>query len=201
MRYRSVRAALTSAAIFLGLFLTAAPAFATLFVFHQTSAIPTGAKVVASISINGSLSDLPTITMECCTIEPPSSPIDFGNLLAFDLQTVGFEYTLSDFKPACFVGPDCLYGSWSISPTEIDFGDTSDDFHISLSGSPATIIYNSDALLGFCPETGPSYSCEATGTWDPVPEPATNWVFMTGLGLMGLLAWRNRRNCLLHRSI
>jgi hypothetical protein len=153
---------------------------------------------MASITVNGDLSDLPFIVTQCCTVGPPSSPIDFGNLLAFDfdlLPAALFVVTLSNFKPACLGPPtSCMIGSWIIAPGEISFGDAFNEFDIRIfSGGNSRISFGGDNLLP-CTDSGLFGGlCTVTGQWIAVPEPATSWIFATGLGLMALLAWRRRR--------
>jgi len=153
----------------------ASPARATLLVYEPTSASPPGLSISASITVNGGLSDLPTV-------DQSSTPIDFGNLLAFDLLAPdGATYTLANFvaPPVNFNLP-----MWSISPGGISFFDITDDFIISFASG--TIHFDTDAP-GDCFLTG---TCFTTGNWKVVPEPSSITLILAGL--LALSFWKSR---------
>lgn len=159
------------------------PSRATLFVFEQTSATFPNLTVSSSITINGDLSDLPTVNSR-------SRPIDFGDLLAFSFAAPGAiagSYSLSDFVAP---PPFRNFPLWSISPNGINFVDRFDlnDFHISGFGAVSTITLNTDAPL-LCHRTG---ACVATGVWEAVPEPASLALF--GTGIVAIALARRRRS-------
>jgi hypothetical protein len=152
----------------------AAPARATLFIYEQTSASVPGLSITASMSINGGVSDLPTLNQS-------SVPIDFGNLLAFELLAPnGMTYTLADF-----VAPfnlDAQFPQWRISPGEIFFIDANDssDFHVLFG--PGTIQFDTDrpSVPPDCSQTG---ACVSTGHWTAaaIPEPSGPALVLFGL--------------------
>jgi len=172
---RTILGSLLSAAILCCNF--AAPARATLFVYEQTSASVPGLSIDTSITVNGGLSDLPTLTQS-------STPIGFGNLLAFDLQAPdGVTYTLANFvAPSGFGFP-----LWSISPQGISFNNSASDFAIFFAAG--TIQFETDAPSNprDCGITG---RCVTTGHWAAIAEPAGAGLILVGLSALGL--WRRR---------
>jgi hypothetical protein len=175
--------------LLLGLFLAPAPASAALYVFEQEgpSSHPDDVSFSASISVDGSLADLPTIWNN----QPLTPPLDFGKLLAFFFsvgETAGldnYDTTLANFT--LLEGGESL-PLWSISPLGIMFTEIDYDFLIDGFGPASTIEFSSDG--------GPCFleRCSATGRWVAavdVPEPLTIWMLAAGLFLMG--AYRVRR--------
>lgn len=154
----------------------AAPAHATLLVYEQTSASVPGLSIDASITVVGGLSDLPTLNQF-------STPIDFGNLLAFDLEAPdGVTYTLANFvAPSGFGFP-----LWSISPAGISFNNSASDFIIAFA--TGTIRFETDAPSNprDCMTTG---QCVTTGHWAAIAEPAGAGLVLVGLFALGVW-WR-----------
>lgn len=155
----------------------AVPARATLFVYDQSSASVPGLSISASLTVNGGLSDL-------LTMNQSTAPIDFGNLLAFNLLAPdGVTYTLANF-----VAPSSLgFPLWSISPDGIWFNNTQSDFAISFAAG--TIKFDTDAPSNprDCGITG---RCATAGHWDAIAEPGGTALILTGLSALGL--WRRR---------
>ncbi|HTV44458.1 MAG TPA: hypothetical protein VMF05_04000 [Stellaceae bacterium] len=163
------------------------PASATTFVFNQTGSTVPGFVVSASISVDGTLADLPSISNLA-----NSGPYDFSPLSALDiiLPTLGGDYTLADFTSR---GAVLDYPQWSISPSAINFVDQFDanEFNIAF-GATSTILFESDAPTEprECHTTG---RCIASGTWDPVSEPSSSLLLLAGLiGSALTLRWSHR---------
>lgn len=172
-----------------GLWCSAAvSASATIFVFDQTGTTVPGFVVDASISIDGTLADLPTISN---SFNP--GPYDLSPLSAFSFVTSSsFEghFTLADIiAPMPY---PTGFPRWSISPAEISFFNTTDtsDFMITGFGLGSTIEFESDGstIPAACHFT---HQCIATGNWDPVAEPASAVLLLSGL-LGGALPLRKR---------
>lgn len=167
---------------------SARSAHAGLFVFHQTSTTVTDLVVSSSITINGSLSDLPTIS---CNGTCTENPIDFGNLVGLSLSQNAFQrqFSLGDFfaptNPSEFP-----YPMWYISPTAIDIIDVSDSdqFDIAGLGANSTIYVASDETGN--PNCGESGRCHVTGYWALVSESSSAILLMTSLGGFFMLWFR-----------
>ena len=174
---------LIAAGLLLASWLLVSPALATVFAFQQISASVPELFIDATISINGDFSDLPTI-------DSNSNPIDFGNLLAFDIITPVGHFTLSDFQPACGVPIGCIPGfpNWSISPTGIDFIDAAaaSDFFIHGFGFGSTINVDTDNPFVSPPECFSSGVCAVTGNWiaATIPEPSSITLLVMGLAAL-----------------
>jgi hypothetical protein len=178
------------AALAAGLWCSAAvSASATTFAFDQSGSTVPGFTVNASISIDGTLADLPTIS----NVGNPG-PYNFSPLSAFDFTTPSSlegHYTLADFTMPIYV---MAYPRWSISATGISYFNITDtsDFIISGFGAASTIEFESDGatIPADCHFTG---RCIASGSWDPVvaPEPASAVLLLSGL-LGGALPLRKR---------
>jgi len=181
---------------------SAGPAAATVYTFVETSSTLPGVTVQSTITVNGTLADLPSITWEpaegmcepyACS-NPPAS-FDFGALTGFTFSTNAFppgdSYSLADFDaPPGSQYCDCYM--WSISSGGIYFNNSSDEFGIGVASAftSTTGFMNTDSTLGVgCGETG---ACQFTGYW-AVPEPPAVAIFATGLLLLGLLGWRSRQ--------
>lgn len=156
-------------------------ASATTFVFDETGATVPGFVVAASISIDGSLADLPTIS----NIGNPG-PYNFFPLLAFDITLPSLagegHYTLANFSPPQGFPPE--FPRWSISPSGIDYFNATDtsDFSIKGFGALSAIEFESDGPTNpaACEFTG---VCIASGHWEPVAvaEPAGAGALLAGL--------------------
>jgi len=163
----------------------ASPARATLFIYEQTSASVAGLSITASMSINGGISDLPTLNQS-------SVPIDFGNLLAFELLAPnGVTYTLADFvAPFNF---DSQFPQWRISPAEIFFIDANDasDFHVLFE--PPTIQFETDGP-SFPPDCSRTGECVSTGRWvaAAIAEPSGKTLILIGLLALCFLVGNSR---------
>lgn len=182
----------------------AGPSRATTFVFDQTSSNVPGYKVYSSIVVDGTLANLPTICNQGvyagCGGSGSLPPYGFGALQAFTIVLGSssssppagveppFGYTLDAFTGACLSG-GCAIGfpGWSISPDGIAFIDSLDqtDFRIEGFDPTSLIVFNSDALDGACPV---DEDCMVSGHWDPVPEPASAPLFISGLLAFGVMA-------------
>jgi hypothetical protein len=170
-----------------------ASARADLFVFHQTSATVSDLSVSSSISINGNLSDLPTVTSR-------SNPINFGDLKDLFLSTNGYPtpFSLADFCPSSPGGPVACnrelsyqgFPDWFISPSAIDFIDARDEnqFDITGFGASSTIYVASD--YEGSPDCGITGRCFVTGYWALVPEPPALALLITGLLALGFIGLR-----------
>ena len=153
-------------------FIFSSPARATVFVYQQTSASVPGLSINAAMTIDGGLNNLPTLSQS-------SAPIDFGNLLAFDLLAPnGMTYTLADFVAPFDLG--FHFPQWSISPSGISFIDATDlnDFFISFH--LGTIQFDTDGPSSppYCSRTG---ACISTGHWASIPEPSGATLIIVGL--------------------
>ena len=168
--------------------IVSSPARATLFVYEQTSASVPGLFISASMSINGGLSDLPTLNQS-------SVPIDFGDLLAFELLAPnGVTYTLNDFVAPFNLG--FQFPQWSISPSGITFVDADDlnDFFVSFA--QGTIQFDTDGPSNppDCSHTG---ACVSTGHWvASIPEPSSKALMLVGLLVLCLFAGSARRHAI-----
>jgi hypothetical protein len=164
----------------------AAPASATTFIYDQLSRSVPGLLIQSSISIAGSgtLADLPTVNSL-------SNPIDFGDLLSFNLTVTPDpnHYTLADFVPPGSNG----FPLWHISPTEIDFNDALNASDFAINIALGTINFNEDGPRPLCTHTG---DCVTTGVWVPalVPEPNTTWLTAVSLLLAAIFARRPDRS-------
>jgi hypothetical protein len=193
MMMARAKATLISGVIFFGLSLSSIPASATVFVFNQTATTVPGFSVTGSISIDGGIGDLPTINSH------QSPPVNFGNLLAFELYAGAVSYGLGAFTPVCGTGSDLDCGDntpiWDISPGGINFYgfQGSSEFSITGFGAASTVQFGDDNLGAICSHPSEEGICIATGNWDSVPAPASLPLFVTGLGLMGWLVWRKKR--------
>lgn len=156
----------------------ASPARATLIVYEQTSASVPGLSISASMTVNGGLSDLPTLNQS-------STPIDFGNLLGFDLLAPnGVTYTVADFvAPSAFGFP-----LWNISPSGISFIDATDSSDFIISFALGTIQFETDgpSTPPDCQRTG---ACITTGYWSAIAEPSSTALILVGLSALGFW-WR-----------
>lgn len=188
---------LLAACLLLTLWLSAAPASAAIFVFEQTTASVPGLVVSSTITINGDPGDLPILDSFSA-----AGPIDFGNLLAFNIVSPVGHFTLSDFVPACQDPGSCLldFPSWSVSPAGISFIDVLDasDFIINGFGINSTIQVDTDApvIPVDCGSTG---ACVVTGNWiaAAVPEPSSIMLLMGGLASV----WLARRRRTARRAV
>ena len=161
------------------LFIVASPACATLLVYEQTSASVPGLSISASMTVDGGLSDLPTLNQS-------SSPINFGNLLKFDLLAPnGVTYTLADFVAPFNCSPLC-FPQWSISPSGIVFINATDSSDFIITFALGTIQFDTDgpSNLG-CNVTG---TCVTTGNWRSIAEPSSTALILVGLSALAF--WR-----------
>jgi len=156
----------------------ATPAFAVpiTYQFVQTGTTLPGLKIPASLTLDGTFADLPTIACSACS----PSAFDFSPLLALTIDIpTGRTYTLADFTgaPAPLVVPQ-----WRISPAEIRFFDSFDSFRIDLVAE--SISYSSDGyapcFLAPCIVTG-AFEAVPVSVSEPVPEPGTILLVCTGL--------------------
>jgi len=161
----------------------AAPAFAVpiTYQFVQSGTSLPGLTIPASLTIDGTFADLPTIS---CT---PCSPrgFEFGPLSALSVNIpTNITYTLADFTGVP-LGPS-LVPQWWISPTEIRYFDDFEGFAIDLV--TPSISYSSDSyapcFLAPCIVTG-TFEAERAIEDAPspaaVPEPGTIFLVLTGL--------------------
>jgi MYXO-CTERM domain-containing protein len=173
----------------------------TVFTFSQSTASIPGLQVQASVEVNGTFANLPTISS---SLPNP----DFGNLISFSLSQNAFgnpsTFTLANFMSPGYGAND--YFNWSISPGGIFFsggiGD-GDSFEITgLTSNLATIHLDSDnPYISSCFNSG---TCYTTGTWiDPpaasVPEPTSLSLLLPLVMLLGLVSWRIRRRAVRSR--
>jgi hypothetical protein len=179
-----------------------APAHATTYGFQQSSASRPGLEITASITVDGTLADLPTVT----DYNPP--PYGFGKLEAFDIDLpiiYPTHVSLADFVSRGKSYDGFYYietGVWHISPSRIDWHDQYDYSDFVIDFAAGTIGVNSDEGFPNCPWTG---ACVFTGTWaalesgpptgqvagDPVPEPTS--AALLGAGVLGLVMRRRSR--------
>jgi len=165
----------------------------TVFTFSQSSASIPGLQVQASVDVNGTFANLPSINSNI------SNP-NFGNLISFSLNQNVFgdpsTFTLANFMNLGF-GTNDFY-NWSISPSGINFSgglDDGDSFSIAgLNASATTIHLDSDhPYSSNCFLTG---ACYVTGTWvdppAPIPEPTSLSLLLIPLVLLTSLVWRGR---------
>lgn len=174
------------------------------FTFDQLTTSEPGFTVSASITVNGGLSNLPTLSVSVG--HPLPTPIDFGNLTAFSIQSNGFFISLPPFPThigytlADFTNPTGAFPFspvfWSINPSGITFIDQANDFIITgLNTNFTTIHIDSDSpVLASCLQTG---NCFAAGIW--VPEPSSMSLvgafLLVGLVLLGRCRRRNSPEC------
>jgi hypothetical protein len=159
-------------------FCVATPVYAVpiTYQFVQTGASQPGLKIPASLTIDGTFADLPTISCPGCA----PAAFHFQPLVAFTLDLpTGRTYTLADFigAPIPLVVPQ-----WWISPTEIRYFDRFDGFRIDLVAE--SISYSSDTyapcFLAPCVVTGAFTAVPDSGP-APVPESSTILLVCTGL--------------------
>lgn len=185
----------------LGLFVPPASAMPITYDYHPTSL--TLAQNIASytladitldisITIDGSFSDLPTLSSQI------PGPHDFGDLLGFSFVATSFglhavPITLASFVPHCFPQPcDPITPGWSVSPDEITFESTNDTIALGFNTDPLSTVTS----LKFDSD-GPTicfFHCQFTGYWsaEAIPEPAS--IVLFGSGLIGLAMIRRRRS-------
>jgi hypothetical protein len=146
---------------------------------NQWVAVPGGGGPSGSITIDGDLSDIPTIhtfwTGYIPVLPPPS--VDLSPLLALSIWSpdiIGVSLA--------FLVPPFSFGvvSWLLDPGELFYDSQYDGINVFGFGSNSTIEW-----------FGPLAEFRATGSWDPVPEPATGLLFATGLAALALI--RRRR--------
>lgn len=155
-----------------------AAATPTTYVYNQTSSSVSGFNVHGSITVDGSLGSLPTLS----NFSP--QPFDFGNLSAIDVSTQFGNFTLANLTPSGAFGLPL----WEISPSEIRFVDSMGSYDFWILFGSGDIAFNTDAP-GICQQTG---TCKAFGSWvSTAPEPITLSLF--GAGLAGSIALRRRK--------
>ena len=153
------------------IFPVAAIAVPTTYVFREASSTVPGFEPIASITVNGTLADLPTVTNV-----GNAGPYDFGNLSALHFQIDAFGHTLSLNN---FITPQAGgFPEWTISPKLIEFLTPTIAFEFTLSPG-ATLTTRGESPCGSL--------CIATGSWDAVSvlEPSSLSVFMATLMLAG----------------
>jgi hypothetical protein len=137
-----------------------APAHATVYDWVQASASLPGLQFNVTITVDGTLNDLPTLNSHTAT-----APINFGDLTGVTFSGGGVSASFSDFVIPTGVSD---FPDWRIGPGPgIDFVNDldSEDFEIG----PNLITANTDGS-GLCSETG---ACSATGEFVAVAEPST----------------------------
>ena len=182
------------------------PASATTFAFIQTGAtdisgnpVP-GFTVNASITINGTLADLPTICNQgwgsggCGPGGGDPPPYNFAPLQDLKISwSGGGKADLSEFTAACIVATplcnDVGYPAWHISPNEIAFTDFTDSFFFDIKGfgtaSSILVMADGDIEPGICFLT--MTHCTGIGDWVSVPEPPTIWLVLAVMAMLGLM--------------
>lgn len=178
------------------LYLQPSPTRATTFTFVQTQSNVAGYEVDASISINGTLADLPTIcNLSRCENPQLTGPYNFSPMLAFTLTSSEppplQPISLDDFTEACLNVMTCKFvgfPDWGVSPQSIFFVDGIDQNEIKITGfgQTSSIAVLSD-FSGPCPGGG----CVVFGYWEPVPEPASAPLLLSGMiAVIGLATFR-----------
>src|SRR5712672_2470661 len=145
----------------------------TTFIFEQLTVSEPGFSINSSITVNGDLTNLPSINSH-------SLPIYFGNLISFYFAAPGMfgppnqgpPFNQGTYTLAAFTQSNPFFPLWSISPDGISFIDRHDANAFSiqaLNHSISTIYVNSDHPGDrFCFTTN---SCFATGVCvQEVPE-------------------------------
>ena len=168
-------------------------AIPTTFVFQTSSVSVPGFDPTATITINGTFADLPTLANDNQR-NPIPGPFNFGNLLglSFEYPNPGVpflpieHFNLNDFTEARFVGSHEL-PLWSISPNRITFLNYENGFVFDLSGS--TILAADDQSGIICSQSG---GCVAQGSWAAVPEPSTISLLAIGLAVFSAAKLRRR---------
>ena len=180
----------------------AASADVITYEFVQTSASLPGLVFDASITIDGTFADLPTIN--CLTnlfslLPPPGCHADLTPLLDLEVKIPGSgsAFWLTEFElrvppPECFTGtiscPAFQYPSWSLSPAALMYLSIFTTWGISFDAI-ATIAYGAD--FGTCAGSYFDTNCTATGVWQAstagAPEPPTVVLFAA---FLTALAWR-----------
>src|SRR5258708_38837041 len=127
----------------------------TTFIFEQLTVSEPGFSINSSITVNGDLTNLPSINSH-------SLPIDFGNLISFYFAAPGMfgppnqgppfiqgTYTVADFTHS-----NPFFPLWSISPDAISFIDSHDAtaFSIQVLNHGVSTLYVNAGRAGerFC---------------------------------------------------
>ena len=156
----------------------------TTYVFQQTSSNVSDFSAVASVIVNGTLADLPTIT----NVGNPG-PYDFESLLGLNFQIPGTDFSigLNNFIAPTLPGG---YPDWTISPSSIDFLTARGLVAFRFTFTPSAAVTTVSGV--------PCITvCTANGSWVvDVPEPPSLPVFLFGFGiLMALTRKRAVRVC------
>ncbi len=165
------------------------PAYAVPITYQyvQTGASVPGLVINASLTIDGTFADLPTIVCAPC---PNGSVFDFNPLKAL-VVTVPFgiiahTFTLADFTGQIVFPVPSGSPRWTISPTGISYINLFESFSINLTNG--LIHYDADGM-GLCGLTG---TCVTSGTFVATPEPETLVLLVTGLAAVCVAHRRSR---------
>lgn len=175
------------AALFFGL---ATPAFAVpiTYVFVQTGQSLPGLTMSASLTIDGTIADLPTINCFPCLA---GTVLDFGPLSAFNFHAPPpntYAATLADLRTQITFPMPVAIPTWSMSPGGISYLDNFRQFRIGFGAAGASLMYVDDLGLAGC---FTSTACVVTGDFVATPEPQS--LLLLGTGLLVLLVARRAR--------